>query len=215
VIFDQFDTIRIINLPQRKDRRAEMLQELRRVGLEGDARVAFFPACSFEDAGTFYSKGARGCYHSHLAILEEAAAAGRSVLILEDDCDFTAAVRSYELPSGWAIFYGGYTAMAPDLQKSDIVGSHFMGFTAQMAQRLAPYLKQILESGHHPSIDGAYVWFRRAYPDIPTAFAVPQLGRQRPSRTDVGEPGLFDRLPFAQRLLPWARKLKRSARRLS
>lgn len=214
MIFDRFDAIRVINLPQRTDRRAEMLAELRRVGLAKDERVAFFDACSFADAGTFSSQGARGCYHSHLAILEEAAAAGQSVLILEDDCDFTSAVRSYEPPEAWSIFYGGYAAGSPDLDKSDIVGSHFMGFTAEAARRLVPYLRTILASGDHPPIDGAYVWFRRAHPGVRTAFAVPPLGRQRPSRTDIGELGSFERVPLIGHVLPWARKLKRLAQRL-
>ena len=46
MIFDYFDEIRVINLPSRKDRRALMLGELRRVGLEGDPRVEFFDALS-------------------------------------------------------------------------------------------------------------------------------------------------------------------------
>lgn len=214
MIFDHFDQIRIINLAARVDRREEMLGELRRVGLGEGERVRFFSACSFADAGTFYSKGARGCYHSHLEILEEAAAAGQSVLILEDDCDFTPSVETFQLPPEWSILYGGYTAMSADLDKSDIVGSHFMGFTAEAAQRLVPYLHDILASGDHPSIDGAYVWYRRAHPDVRTAFAVPPLGRQRPSRTDVGELRFFDRLPLSGRVLPWARKVKRRIQRL-
>lgn len=214
MIFDYFDRIRIINLPSRADRRAEMMGELRRVGLEGDPRVSFFDACSFEDAGTFYSRGARGCYHSHLAILEEAAAAGESVLILEDDCDFTPGIRGYELPERWSIFYGGYEAASEDLQASDIVGSHFMGFTAEAAKRLTPYLNEILASGDHPSIDGAYIWYRRAHPDVPTAFAAPPIGRQRPSRSDVGQLGFFDRIPGIGRLLGVARKVKRRLQRL-
>ncbi len=213
MIFDHFDAIRIINLPSRKDRRAEMIEELRRVGLEGDARVSFFDACSFEDAGTFYSRGARGVYHSHLAILEEAAAAGRSVLILEDDCDFAPAIAGYEPPPSWSIFYGGYEAQSDDLETSDIVGAHFMGFSKDITPALSFYLREILASGHHPPIDGAYIWFRRAHPQVRTVFAVPPLGHQRPSRTDIAALRWFDRVPGVRDALGVARKLKRRLRR--
>jgi glycosyl transferase family 25 len=215
MIFDHFDQIRIVNLPSRADRRAEMTGELKRAGLENDPRVRFFDACSFADAGTFYSKGARGCYHSHLAILEEAAAANQSVIILEDDCDFTPAIHSYALPADWSVFYGGYYAVSEDLQTSDIVGSHFMAFTADIVPHLVAYLNEILKRDDHPSIDGAYVWYRRAFPEVKTAFAVPPLGVQRPSRTDIGDLRFFDRVPLLTGALTVARKLKRRLTRLA
>lgn len=210
MLFDNFDEIRIINLAYRTDRRAEVLGELRRVGLEDDARVAFFDALAFDDAGPFSSKGARGAFYSHLAILEQAAANGRSVLILEDDVDFTSGVRDYELPEGWAIFYGGYRASdAPGAQDGDIIGSHMMGFTVEVVRHLASYLKTLSFVGEHPPIDGAYVWFRRENPNIRTVFAEPPLGNQRPSRTDVADLHLFDRLPGLRQVVAFARKLKR------
>src|SRR5690606_34813991 len=49
MLFDHFDLIRIVNLPHRKDRRAEMCGQLAKLGLLNDPRVAFFDALSFED----------------------------------------------------------------------------------------------------------------------------------------------------------------------
>ncbi len=214
MLFDRFDSIRIVNLAHRTDRRAEMLGELRRVGLEGDPRLSFFDAVAPAEAGTFSSKGARGCYLSHLAILQEAAAAGRSVLILEDDLDFAPGARDYRLPADVPIFYGSYTATNPaDFLASDIIGSPFMGFGRDIVPPLVDYLTTILASGHHPPIDGAYVWFRRAHPDVRTVFAQPPLGHQRPSRTDIAEPKLFDTLPGLKQAASIARKLKRAVLR--
>lgn len=214
MLFDHFDQVRIINLKHRADRRAEMLGELRRIGADADPRVAFFDACRFDDRGTFDSIGARGCYHSHLDILEAAAAAGAGVLILEDDADFTAAARETMLPAGWQIFYGGYHAARPDdLQRSDIIGSHCMGFSADIVPALASYLRGLLALDDHPTIDGAYVWYRRAHPAVVTHFAVPPISDQRPSRTDIAELRFFDRWPVLRDAAQLARRIKRGLSR--
>lgn len=210
MLFDHFDSLRIVNLAHRGDRRAQMLGELRRLGAQDDPRVAFFPACRFTERGTFDSVGARGCYHSHLAILEEAQARGHAVLILEDDADFRPAARDTALPAGWQIFYGGYHAATPaDLPRSDIIGSHVMGFSADVIPQLVAYLRGLLELDDHPPIDGAYVWFRRAHPAVVTHFAVPPIADQRPSRTDIADHRFFDRWPGLREAAQLARRLKR------
>lgn len=210
MLFDHFDQVRIINLKHRTDRRAQMLGELRRIDAADDPRIAFFDACCFDDAGSFTSIGARGVYHSHLAILEEAAAHGASVLILEDDVDFTPAARATVPPTGWQIFYGGHYAAQPhDLPNSDIIGAHCMGFSADIVPALARYVRGLLDLDDHPPIDGAYVWFRRAHPAIVTHFAVPPIADQRPSRTDIAELRFFDRWPGLRQAAQWARRIKR------
>ena len=214
VLFERFDIIRIINLAYRTDRRAEMMAELRQVGLADDPRVAFFDACSFPDAGQVSSKGARGVYHSHLAILQEAARAGQSVLILEDDTDFREGTQEYDLPEPWSIFYGGYYAMtSEDLHESDIVGGHMRGFHADIVGHVADYLASIRHDDIYPPIDGAYVWYRRAHPEVLTHFARPPLGNQRPSRTDIADLRFFDRLPILRETASVARKVRRKFRR--
>lgn len=216
MIFDAFDRIRVVNLPHRRDRRAEMEAELRRVGLANDPRVAFFAAFRPDDKGDFTSIGARGVYASQRAILDEAAAAGESVLILEDDCDFTANAAQYDAPRDWDIFYGGYEAFDPaDLNGSDIIGAHMMGFSAAGAKRVSEYLRDLTYEGIHPPIDAAYIWFRRAHPEVATRFAVPPLGHQRSSRTDIADLAFFDRWPGLRQAAGLARRVKRAlARRL-
>ena len=211
MIFEQFDSIRIINLPSRKDRRIDMNKELARVGLADDPRVAFFDACRPQNAGPFTSRGAHGCFKSQLAILEEAVAQDHRVLILEDDVDFIAGAQNYVPPCEWSIFYGGYNASnRNDLYNSDIMGSHIMGFSAQTAGDLVNYLTTLEYEGIHPPIDAAYIWYRRKFPDVPTLFAEPALGHQRPSRTDIADTKFFDRMPIVRNAAGLARRVKRA-----
>lgn len=210
-MFERFDAIRIVNLPHRKDRLREMTAELRKVGLAGHPSVEFFPAHRYTEKGRFYSAGARGCFSSHLAILREAAANGHSVLILEDDCDFISP-SSCQIPEDFDVFYGGYLAASrpDDPATSDLVGSHCMGFSKRGIAQLLPWLEAAWQSDDPAPIDGEYVRFRRANADIVTVFANPQVASQRPSRTDIGDQRLFDRIPGLRELAGIARKARQS-----
>ena len=205
----RFERIRVINLAERHDRRLDMERELAAIGLGNDPRVAFFPAIRPADSGNFTSVGARGVYLGQLAILREAAAANESVLILEDDCAFTPAARDYPTDGAWDIFYGGYEAANPDdLATIDIIGAHMMGFTAAAAKALVAWLDALTYEGIHPPIDAAYIWYRRAHPEVSTHFAVPLLAHQRASRSDIA-PRLFDRLPGIREAAELARRIRR------
>lgn len=185
----------------RTDRRRQITTELRKLGIDKNPNVAFFPAVRPSDQGTFSSIGARGCYESHKAILREAASLNQSVLILEDDCAFCANASTYEMADDWDIFYGGYAAALPsDLQNSDIIGSHIMGFSKYGAQTVSAYLEGLNYDGIHPPIDAAYVWFRRAHPEVGTHFAVPPIAGQRSSRSDIADLKWFDRAPVVRTL---------------
>ena len=129
-----FDRIRIINLPSRPDRRREMEGELRRLGLLGDPRIEFVDGVVPENMAPFRTRGEKGVFLAHLNILGEAAAAGDSVLILEDDVDFTSAANEFGLRPGIDIAYGGYQATdSSNLETSNIIGAHCMGFSARAA----------------------------------------------------------------------------------
>lgn len=210
---DRFDRIRVINLPNRRDRRREMERELGAIGLTSDPRVQFFPAVRPDNAGDFTSVGARGVYLSQLEILRQAAAVSESVLILEDDCAFNPAAQYYSTDGPWDIFYGGYEAATPgDLVNSDIIGAHMMGFSAVGVRSVATYLDALEYEGIHPPIDAAYIWFRRANPDVLTHFAIPPLAIQRSSRSDIA-PRSFDRLPVLREAAELLRSMRRSWRR--
>jgi glycosyl transferase family 25 len=226
MFFDAFDSIRILNLPHRADRRSEMMRELGKLGLAGDPRVSFFAGSTRQDRGCFSSPGEHGCFMSHLAALKDAVGANQRVLILEDDCDFTSGARDYQLPDEWDIFYGGYLAENPDdLLNSNIIGAHCMGYSPRAARALAAYLEGLLDPDFppdataaadpnfipaiRPPFDGAIVWFRRAHPELKTVFA--QIAVQRSSRSDIARGGLLDRaFPSA---MAAARKIKNRLRR--
>lgn len=228
MIFNHFDRIRVVSLPHRKDRRSEMLAQFARVGLHDDARIEFFDALSFPDPGPFLRRGSHGNFKSRIPLLREAGDAGESILIFEDDCDFRVPqILEYELPAEWDIFYGGYTASEPeDPADSQIIGSHFMGFSPRAAKAAAEYLAAYLEPNFPPDpraasepgfdpaikppIDGAFVWFRRSRPDLVTVFA--DLGYQRSSRTDVGAKKWFDRIIGVRDLAGLARRIARRLR---
>jgi glycosyl transferase family 25 len=208
-MFDPFQRIRIINLPSRKDRRREMLGELRRIGLAGDPRVAFFEAVQRDDPRPWRRIGERGCFESHLAILREAARAGESVLILEDDADFTRAALKPQPEA--AVLWGGYTYYGDD----HIEGAHCMGFSAVAAARLVPFLESLKNHPSPPPVDGAYVWFKKANPDIRFHFCSPVIAVQRPSMSDIAAPHVLDHFAFTRPLLTVLRAIKRTLRRRS
>ena len=212
-MFEAFDIIRVINLRSRRDRRNQMLAQLQSVGLADDARVAFFDAIRPVDKGPFSSVGAHGVYLSHKAILQEAVDRSASVLILEDDCDISESALQLDIGRGWDVFYGGYLASDPsDLDNSDIIGAHMMGFSAEGAKSMLDYLNGLCLSAQHPPIDGAYVWFRRDNPKSIALFAVPPVGFQRPSRSDI-EPGkIFNRVPVLREVVGLVRSIIYRAR---
>ena len=212
--FSAFDFIRVINLPGRVDRRRQMLAELQRVGLGDDGRVAFVEAIKSDTAAPWRLNGERGVFLSHLKVLREAAAKNASVLILEDDADFTGAAPATEIEDDVAIFYGGYQASDPaDLHSSDIIGAHCMGFSAETVRALVPYLEALFDHPSPPPIDGAYVWFRRANPEMKTQFAEPAVAVQRSSRSDIAHLRFFDRWDGMRQLAALARRGLRAARR--
>lgn len=223
MIFDQFDRIRIINLPHRTDRRQEMERELAKVGLLGNPRVAFYEALKPKAPGVFDSIGAHGVFRSHLRILEEALAVRQSVIVLEDDCRFLPVLRTAKLKNGTDILYGGYTLASDpdDLASADVEGAHCMGFSAAVLEKLVPFLQSILDlrtsfdpqvvrsdfdPAVRPPIDGAYVWFRRYHPEVPTQFAM--LADQRPSLSDIAGGKWFDQIPVLRDLASQARRIK-------
>ena len=223
-----FERIYVINLPHRADRRAEMAAQLARVGLTFDSpNVTLFKAIRPDDAGEFESIGARGCFMSHLEILRDARDL-RSVLILEDDLDFVPDVGPLldkaraALPPSWGVFYGG-CVVNMDLRSAPLTRvpakvrtetTHFVGFNGAVVGRVIGYLEAILARprGHRDGgpmhVDGAYSRFREDNPDVETFVASPQLGFQRPSRTDIHALRWFDRTPLVRNAVQALRRAR-------
>ena len=214
-----FDRIFVINLPSRSDRRREIERQLRRIGLSlASPPVELFAAIRPDRKGDFDSIGAHGCFLSHLGVLRLARDRGYGrIVILEDDVNFAphfeeqiqecvAALRAQP----WDVFYGGYKLHQPiELTKplsllpsdQEALLAHFIALTDRAVAAATDFLSTML--GRRPNdplggpmhVDGAYGWMRRAHPDLISRLAVPQLGYQRRSRTDIHALRWFDRIP--------------------
>jgi glycosyl transferase, family 25 len=119
-LLDYFDHLYIINLPERTDRRQEMEEQLRRVGLSLEhKRVTLYAAHRPESAGDFPSVGVRGCFMSHLGVIKAAECAGhRRYLVAEDDLDFTddfenrwRSAHAVLQAAPWSLFYATYNPL--------------------------------------------------------------------------------------------------------
>ena len=215
---DFFDAIYVINLPTRTDRKAEMLEQLRNAGIDASApRVVFFEAVRPAHAGEFPTIGTRGCFLSHLGVLEAARAAGHvRILVLEDDLNFVAdfgqafaAVLPALRAEPWDFAYLGLLKVTPPLPAAQglvrvppsaaVLGLHMVGLNLDVLPELIAYLEAMLErpagdpQGGPMHVDGAYSWFRAAHPERRTVACQPPLGYQRASRTDIHALRWFDR----------------------
>lgn len=230
-----FDKIYVINLAFRTDRRAEIEGELARIGLSFDHKsVELFAASRPAEAGEFPSVGVRGCFQSHLGVLEKMLLDGvERALVLEDDMDFASdfETRATQLltqlgNTSWDILYGqgpdalaglpgepsGFRVVPPEL---GVLRLHFFAISRRAATAAQPYMAAILDRPmNHPDggamhVDGAYSWFRAAHPQFVTQAAVPALATQRPSRTDIHQTRWFDQVAGVRESVALLRRLKR------
>lgn len=233
---DTFAMVRIINLAHRADRRKAAVATLRGIGAEIDGdRIAFHQATRPADAGAFPTIGTRGCFLSHLGVLQEARAAGvASLLILEDDVALSRSERE-RLPAAlaalareeWDVFYGGSPAtetasplsrVAPD---EAVLLAHCIAFSKRAIDQLVPYLEAMLArepgspDGGPMHVDGAYSWYRAAHPDVRSFAATPHIAHQLSSRTDIHALGASDKSTVLQPFLHIARSLKNAIRNRS
>lgn len=233
ILLQTFDLIQVINLKERRDRKAEIEREFQRIGLSFDLpQLTFLDASRFEEPGNFDSIGARGCFDSHVRAMDTARNRGaRTTLIVEDDCDFSRHIDAL-LPkalaglatTNWSIFYGGHLGWDGELDatppvslakpKEGVRGTHMIGLTIEAIDLALPYLKAMRErpngspEGGPMHVDGAYCWFRTAYPHLETWAASPMLGYQRPSRTDIHPLGIMDATPGLRDITACARRVR-------
>jgi hypothetical protein len=230
-LFDAFDRICIINLPERLDRRKQVTRELQAQGQAPDGqRVRFFAAARPDSAGDFPSIGARGCFLSHLEVLRQARADGvHSLLVLEDDVMFkpelgqAVALGAELLSASWQIAYPGHTApplpgpLRWQASREPLVCAHCYAVHHSAFDRLIDFLEACLRRpAGHPAggpmhYDGALSSLRKAQPGLITLLASRSLAGQRSSRSDIIGPSWLDRLPMAAGV----RALKNRLRRLT
>jgi hypothetical protein len=217
-----FDRIYVINLPERADRRKQIRRQLELAGLGlDDPCVDLVAAIRPENRGKWPSIGARGCFLSHLKVLRDASERGcESILILEDDMDFSqkflnagSSVLKEMSNNDWNFVHGGVEAGegCPRLQalRHDqvIPLTHFVAFRGQETiGKIVPYLEAMSErdegdpNGGPMHVDGAYNWFRKQNPEIASFVCTPRVAYQRPSRTDIHDLGISDRIPVVREI---------------
>jgi hypothetical protein len=229
-----FKGIFVINLPERVDRRREIVAELARAGVE-NSRVEIFPGIRPTEAAGFPGIGARGCFLSHLGVLKEAKRRNIApVLILEDDLmlsrklleaqDSLVSVLEHQ---DWGFVYLGHVVdVGPvdgvSLRPYDegVMTAHFYGVSASVRDALIEYLELVLTRqpgdplGGPMHVDGAFSMFRAQHPEIKTLLAYPSLGGQRSLRSDISEGNWYNKLPFLQPLVARARAAKTLIKRL-
>jgi hypothetical protein len=225
---NHFDRIIVMNLTSRPDRRADMGRELVRIGWP-EHRIIWYPAIDPHEAVGFLNARYRGCFLSHLAVLNLARNAGyRTVLIVEDDCDFGpgfATTATALADAEWGIAYLGHgehpsAGPSPFLEwppASPVILAHCYAVRAVVLPLLCAYLEAMIlrpagsPDGGPMSPDGALDWFRRAHPEIRTLLASPSVAGQRSSRSDLS-PNPWDRVPGVKHavaaLRRWNRRLK-------
>jgi glycosyl transferase family 25 len=225
---DLFGCTYIVNLADRHDRRRAITRELQSAGMPLEAgRVELFSAIRASGAAGFPSAGARGCFLSHLRILEQAQQRKLdSVLILEDDLVISPLIREHQeqltvlLKQPWGIVYLGHVEKVGEelplqLKRFDgpLMTSHFYGVKGSARDRLIEYLKAAEgRAAGHPEggpmhLDAALTMFRQANPDVITLIAEPNLGWQRPSRSDIHSTWL-QRTPVFREAYDLARQVR-------
>lgn len=227
-----FDRIYILNLPERTDRRYEMQEQLKLVGLSFEMPIVqLFAAQRPSEKGEWESLGARGCFMSHLAILRDAEKDKLdSVLILEDDANWSRAFLSDPkqyletiASRAWDFFDCGgpikERGMGPPVAvdvhpEVGIVTTHCIGLRADAIGRAAAYLHRIATrkagdpDGGPMHVDGAYSWFRRENPDISTLSFSPTMAYQRASMSNIGVLSPIERISSLSHALRAYRALK-------
>ena len=236
-LINQFERVYIVNLPERSDRRREIEADLGRFGLRVDGdKIRFWKAIRPDGAGLFPSTGTRGCFLSHLSILNHAIDDGlETILVMEDDLAIDERfVQSQPemcrtLQEGsWDFAYLGHVeAMHGDGGKptwqsgrQPLATTHFYALNRRVMRALRDHLQACLErEPGHPlgspmHVDGAYSLFRMQHPQAQTLIATPSLGAQRSSRSDIFPNKWYDRTPVLVHLAGWMRAVKNLGRRM-
>jgi hypothetical protein len=223
-----FDKIVITNMPERTDRRARVVRELRSVGVElTPGRVEIVPGVRVTDPCGFASAGYRGCYLCTLGILRAATLEKVSrLLFMEDDLIFTRAMKTHGeamveelLTTPWHFAYLGHSAPVPPgvlgwrRYDGPLIGANCLALNGSILERLLAFMEEVQNrppghpEGGRIAPDAAYNHFRALNPDVVTLTACPLLGVQGSSQSDL-HPVWFDRVPVLRNIARSARGLK-------
>jgi glycosyl transferase, family 25 len=230
-LYDYFDRISIIHLPNRLDRYQSLSTELRDLGIDiRQPKVQIPHAPVPTDWNGWPSRGVYGNFLSHLGILRQALQDGlQTVWVLEDDAIFSrrmlreqqALVETLK-EREWGLCFFGHSLtdeladqptgfVAPN---ADFIWAHCYAVHARALPRLVSYLEQaVVLPEHHPEgsrlyIDGAFTLFRRLNPDVVALVYNPALSIQKGCTSSLNDRKWYDAVPVTRPLV----SLVRSAR---
>jgi len=227
-LYDYFDRISIIHLPERQDRYRSLSAELNDIGIDIHQPKVHIPHAPVpSDWNGWPSRGVYGNFLSHLRILQQALLDGlTTVWVLEDDAIFSKRMRREQLNlvetlrnREWDLCFFGHsltheladqpTGFVPP--SADFIWAHCYAVHARVLQRLVSYLERACElPEHHPEgsrlyIDAALTLFRRYNPDVVALVYNPALSIQKGCFSSLNDRKWYDTAIVTRSLVSLAR----------
>jgi hypothetical protein len=230
-LYEYFDRIAIIHLPDRRDRFQALSAELRDMGIDIRQPKVQIPHAPIPTDWTGWpSRGVYGNFLSHLGILRQALEDGlQTVWVLEDDAIFSRRMRREQLAlvetlkeREWDLCFFGHSLkhelaeqptgfVAPN---ADFIWAHCYAVHARALPRLVAYMERALVlPAHHPEgsrlyIDGAFTLFRRSNPDVVALVHNPALSIQKGCTSSLNDPKWYDTVAVTRPLVSLARRAR-------
>jgi glycosyl transferase, family 25 len=231
ILYDYFDRVSIIHLPDRVDRYRSLSSELSQLGIDirkPKVQIPHAPVPS--DWKGWPSRGVYGNFLSHLGILRQALQDGlQTVWVLEDDAIFSRRMRREQQrlveklqESDWDFCFFGHS-LKPELAEmpkgfvipnAEFIWAHCYAVHARVLPRLVAYMEQALVlPAHHPEgsrlyIDAAFTIFRRLNPDVVTLVYNPALSVQKGCPSSLNDPKWYDTVAMTRPLVSFARSVR-------
>jgi glycosyl transferase family 25 len=230
-LYEYFDRIAIIHLPERRDRFESLWSELRGLGVDiRQPKVQIPHAPRPSEAGGFPSRGVYGNFLSHLSILRQAWKDGlQTIWVLEDDAIFSrrmcreqAALVERLKQCDWDLCFFGHslthelanqpTGLVPP--SGDFIWAHCYAVHARVLPRIVAYLERAVDlpAGHPDGgrlyIDAAFTLFRRFNPDVVTLVCNPALSIQKGCPSGLNEPKWYDNVALTRPFVSLARRAR-------
>jgi hypothetical protein len=227
-LYEYFDRIAIIHLPDRQDRHHSIARELSALNMnikQPKVRIPHAPIPS--DWTGWPSRGVYGNFLSHLGILQQALKDElQTIWVLEDDAIFSRRMRREQqalvdtlMNTNWDLCFFGHSLtheladQPPGLvaPNADFIWAHCYAVHARLLPRIVAYLERAVTlPPHHPEgsrlyIDAAFTLFRRQNPDVAAFVYNPALSIQKGCTSSLNNPRWYDKTRVTRPLVSMAR----------
>lgn len=227
-LYDYFNRIGIIHLPNRLDRFQSVSLELRNIGIDirqPKVHIPYAPVPSDWDG--WPSRGVYGNFLSHLGILKQALSDSLATIwVLEDDAIFSRRMCREQTmlaktlsERDWDLCFFGHSLTHELIAQpngfirsnSEFIWAHCYAVHARILPRLVGYLERAtVLPAHHPEgsrlyIDAAFTLFRRLNPDVVTLVHNPALSIQKGCASSLNDPKWYDTVAVTRPLVSLAR----------